>query len=181
MTSLLAFLFLSLSCLHVSLFYSLVPSFCFLLQLSLKMQCPYNLPHIHKSVISISVCFSIVFILVFPACSSNFFFYGYHWTGKGLRRLLSILYSLGFGQWWNRFTTTDKFARTYTCSVEGDIMAGHLVISMLPIHSRRPWASCNLYASYAFKTPMGFLKFSSPSLLTPFYLTMSMFTSLIKP
>src|SRR5688572_10526859 len=37
-------------------------------------------------------------------------------------------------------------------------MAGHLAISMLPIHSRRPWASCNLYASYTFKTPMGILQ-----------------------
>src|SRR6218665_1539286 len=34
-----------------------------------------------------------------------------------------------------------------------------LVFSMVPIHSRCPWASCNLYrpTSYAFKTPMVFL------------------------
>jgi len=31
------------------------------------------------------------------------------------------------------------------------------VISIVPIHPRRPWASCNLYTSYAFKTPMVFL------------------------
>ena len=32
-----------------------------------------------------------------------------------------------------------------------------LIFSMVPIHSRWPWASCNLYTSYAFKTPMVFL------------------------
>jgi len=34
-----------------------------------------------------------------------------------------------------------------------------LVFSMVNIHSRCPWASCNLYrpTSYAFKTPMVFL------------------------
>jgi len=32
-----------------------------------------------------------------------------------------------------------------------------LVISMVPIHSGRPWAYCNLYTSDAFKMPMAFL------------------------
>jgi len=32
-----------------------------------------------------------------------------------------------------------------------------LIISIVPIHSGRPWASCNHSASNAFKIPMAFL------------------------
>src|SRR6218665_2022167 len=38
------------------------------------------------------------------------------------------------------------------------------LFSMVPIHSGCPWASCNLYTSYAFKTPMVFLQILSFSL-----------------
>jgi len=33
------------------------------------------------------------------------------------------------------------------------VSANQLVFSMVPIHSRRPWAYCNPYAFNAFKMP----------------------------